>query len=384
MKFDLGITQITESESLNIAKSQILSFIEINYEGALNKKAESKKYFDFDFLPEGSLVTNGWKTREIYDIHLDLIFRDHILDISTEEEIRVRVSANNALITPVWSVKAGVKLDFEEAKSTALAYIKSNLKDLTPVKLEGKVPLVCYSYPKMGVICNDERGNLSAVDIYDYSVIEQDLIGKSSEAEQVTMWSPMDMINTSSIGMYKETWKGIFESLPKYQATDLYQQVEKASGNVIENCIVNPELKIEGQETDVYCAVATAKMLLQHHGILVGQSELAFLMKTGSSGTSNPNQIEGIIVGSQYELNATFDRTATFEEGKNEILNNRPFKSAITGHARACGGYKIEKNGRVFLYIYDPWPPNKGEIYYEDWESEYHTNYIYVRPKMLG
>jgi hypothetical protein len=85
-------------------------------------------------------------------------------------------------------------------------------------------------------------------------------------------------------------------------------------------------------------------------------------------------------------LTATFIGTPTWEQGRDAIDARHPFKSGITGHARACAGYSYTQwlVGGITdrqLYIYDPWPWNAdlalaGAVYWEDWDSIAHTNYV--------
>jgi hypothetical protein len=81
-------------------------------------------------------------------------------------------------------------------------------------------------------------------------------------------------------------------------------------------------------------------------------------------------------------LNAAFDNTPTFAEAKAQIDALHPFKSGISGHARACAGYSSNLlTGVNRLYIYDPWPWNAnlklaGTVTWEDWDSPVKTNFV--------
>jgi len=63
-------------------------------------------------------------------------------------------------------------------------------------------------------------------------------------------------------------------------------------------------------------------------------------MSTGAPGTSNPNQVAGYESLSNKCLTATYDSSADWSEAKAEIDPNRPVKSGIPGHSRACAGWK--------------------------------------------
>src|SRR5690606_8958892 len=121
---------------------------------------------------------------------------------------------------------------------------------------------------------------------------------------------------------------------------------------------------------DVYCAVATAQMILSWHGINKSQEEIAREMRTGTDGTANDDQVRGYALLSNRSLAAELDLTASFSEATNEIHEGRrPFKSGIPGHARAATGWKTVDNsneGSVnWVYILDPWPVGEGKEYWE-------------------
>jgi len=66
-------------------------------------------------------------------------------------------------------------------------------------------------------------------------------------------------------------------------------------------------------------------------------------------------------------------------------------KSGVPGHARAIAGYSrnmfsilgADDSDRK-LFVYDPWPWNAdlkagGDVYWEDWDSITHTNFVYTK-----
>jgi hypothetical protein len=144
------------------------------------------------------------------------------------------------------------------------------------------------------------------------------------------------------------------------------------------------------QKTNVYCAVATGQMILDYYRYYYSQDDIATAMVTGPGGTTNPGQVQGYETLSKNCLDATYDSTANWSEAKAEIDANRPVKSGVPGHARACAGWKrqnifiIGQQPKRWLKIYDPWPWNAdicngGKIVWEDWDTITHTNFIYVR-----
>lgn len=144
------------------------------------------------------------------------------------------------------------------------------------------------------------------------------------------------------------------------------------------------------QQTSVYCAVATGQMILDFYRRYFEQDDIAAAMSTGAGGTSNTGQVTGYESLSNGCLDATYDNSAAWSEAKPEIDANRPLKSGIPGHARACTGWMrqniwiIGTQPKKWLQIHDPWPWNSnicqgGAVYWEDWSTVTHTNFIYLR-----
>ena len=131
-------------------------------------------------------------------------------------------------------------------------------------------------------------------------------------------------------------------------------------------------------------------MILDFYRYHFTQDQIAAAMGTGAGGTTNPGQVNGYHSLSNNGVVATYDTSADWAEAKAEIDANRPVKSGIPGHARACAGWMrqniflVGQSPRRWLKIYDPWPWNAdicqgGAVVWEDWESVTHTNFIYVR-----
>ena len=154
-------------------------------------------------------------------------------------------------------------------------------------------------------------------------------------------------------------------------------------------CTPHECFSLSAQETNVFCAVATAQMILDFYRWYYTQDEIAAAMGTGPGGTGNDGQIAGYESLSRNCLEATLDTSAQWSEAKVEIDANRPVKSGIPGHARAVAGWMrtwswASWNWELALKVYDPWPWNVdscagGGVVWEDWDAVTHTNFIYVR-----
>lgn len=381
---------LSEEETTMIASRQLLEFLRVPTEAGPNWDAPSKRGFLLSALPEGANVgAFPWSTmNELFDVNGRLLFRDYVLDQGRGAELRIRTAASDLLRAPVWAVSSGPKLDLAGLTKVALSAMKNaTIGSLKPIKFKGRVNWVVYSYPKIGIRCTLDTSPADEFifDIGDHSVTPVNAFMTHSDPEDVTIaWSPFDTIAPSTIGLYRARWRKHFDSLPQVpaRAANLKSALEATESTTVEERSVNPELQIVGQETDVYCALATAQMLLAHHGVIRSQDEIAEAMQVGRSGTSVQNQLSGFAVLSENMLAASLDETTSFSDGKLEILSNRPFKSGIPGHARACGGFKVQDE-KCWLYIYDPWPPRQGSVYYENWDAVMHTNFIYLRQRQF-
>ena len=138
-----------------------------------------------------------------------------------------------------------------------------------------------------------------------------------------------------------------------------------------------------------YCAVATCQMILCYYRYYFTQDQIAPACGYSAGSGCPSDQSPGYESMSCNHIDATFDNAPTWQKAQDQIDALHPFKSGISGHARACAGYS--RTPWIFggtteekLYIYDPWPWNAdfavaGTVTWEDWDSITHTNYVYTR-----
>jgi hypothetical protein len=305
---------------------------------------------------------------------------------------------------------------------TAMSGAVDQAKKLFPKAKLGDKEFICYSYPKIGVkidLKGEGRGAQSVIfDVASHSVVDR--FG-GDELEGMTSWSFYHEIVDREASLRERLWD-IADKELEVARTKTPRVLEKAftareapgvrptlvpqpevvmpvttipfySQQVIQycrHCSTHDCHAIHAQQTDVYCAVATGQMILDFYRHPYTQSEIAAAMGTTAGGTSNDGQKNGYETLSKKCLAATIDLTADWSEAKAEINANRPLKSGIPGHARACFGWKRQNIALVgqipkkWLYILDPWPWNVdlckgGAVVWEDWDAISHTNFIYVR-----
>jgi hypothetical protein len=399
---------LTEQQSKEIATRQVLSFLFIpETEPPDSRKrrdrAPSKALFAFRKIPEDGFIDArqilNWQSRPVYDVDNLLLFRDQTIRLNDGiNSLHVRVTHNDLLRTPVWMVRAGKTWDIDDLIDRVISVIQAK-PDLEPELRDGeKRPrLICYGYPKLGVLCasHSRPERRFIVDLWDLTFIplkpeERGELQNGSEPlteggapESVTIiWSPYDMVTRGTVDHFRSLWNHNVTSLPPLPASrqNLPGAIAMARNTIVEELTTNPELILEGQQTNVFCAPATARMILRNHNIDRTQGQIATTMGTTPDGTLPQSQANAIEVLTRNTFLGSLDVTTSFSEAKDEVRDNRPFKTGGIAHARACGGFKVDGDGKEWLYIYDPLPANQGDTYFENWLADYHCNYMYVRP----
>ena len=364
---------------------------------------------------------NRWHQAELdpkplvlHDLNGAELFYEFTLRRGNDAVGSVKASASKTLGSPVVAVETGPRRwDPEEATRRATEkarrqFPKSQISDTS---------LVCYGYPKIGVrvdLTTDDQ--LESV-IYDVASLVQVTRFGSDEREGLTAWSFYDTIALPHAEKKIRRWElsdreldGVGRVAPNVFATAFTDQeavrlrdslvlqsqlvfIEFVSSRVLKygpRCTPHDCFMLYAQQTDVYCAVATGQMILDFHRWPYTQDQIATAMHTDASGTDPDDQATGIESLTNNSFNATVDYSADWSEAKAEIDANRPLKSGIPGHARACAGWKrqnifiVSQPAKQWLRIYDPWPWNAnicegGAVVWEDWDAVTHTNFMYVR-----
>lgn len=352
------------------------------------------------------------KAIEIYDINGTALFYDFAIESGRTQIATVRASANKAVGAPVVSVRLGAQKWNLTASKRAISEILA--KKFSRYKV-GKSLLVCYSYPKLGlqVSLTNDKERISV--IFDVSSFE--IIAGKPEKENMEgaySWSFLDSIDkrskTARIKKYNkaaELTKAVFkkELGPEiYRINDLY--VVTTISKLLFKTRNEKKLQfcthyrhdeagshhcfiLHAQEVNDYCSVATCQMILCYYRYYYSQDEIAPSLGYAPGGC--PADVSaGYEALSNNHLNATYDTSATWNEARDQINLLQPMKSGVPGHARAIAGYSSNiysilgaSTADKKLYVYDPWPWNAdlkagGDIYWEDWDSINHTNFVYT------
>lgn len=351
----------------------------------------------------------------INDLNGDRLFYDFNVNLDKRTIGVVRASANKVVGSPIVSLQLGPHRWSVSDVSREAAKVVKKREAITDIN---DTSLVCYCYPKIAIkvdAISSEAGPLSTlVDVADLKPVK--CFG-ADEEEGFSSYSFIDEVAIPEADIRFRKWEAAESELEaSLKSVPSADELEGAKVDLVDlkhkialkpyidyipffswktikyapRCNASEVFRLYAQQTNVYCAVATGQMILDFYKYHFDQNAIATAMGTGTGGTSNTGQVNGYESLSNNGLDAIYDNTATWSEAKSEIDANRPLKSGIPGHARACAGWKrqnitlIGQPPKRWLKIYDPWPWNAdickgGAVYWEDWDSVYHTNFIYVR-----
>ena len=354
----------------------------------------------------------------IHDLNGQILFYEYQIKLKNQVVGVVKGSASKRLGAPVPQIQLGPR---RWDPNSAIHKAQERIKKLYPDAKISDTEFVCYSYPKIGVrvyLKGSKQEQKSVI----FDVASTNLVDRfgSDELEGFSSWSFYDELIEQDATKRETRWESadkeleaVKRSIPRIFESGIDPAERKPIEEAYLNLSIYPVISISlfsqriipycphcsthtcnalhSQHTDYYCACATGQMILDFYRYYHSQDECATAMGTTSgSGTDQSGQIAGYQSLSKNCLEATLDTSADWSEAKSEIDAGRPLKSGIPGHARACFGWKrqniilIGTTPARWLYILDPWPWNTdicsgGAVYWENWDSVNHTNFIYVR-----
>ncbi len=360
---------------------------------------------------------------EINDLNGEILFYEFKVINGKKESGTVKASASRALGSPIVTVEFG-KRSWDPDKAAKQA--EKKVKEKYPKAEIKDVDVVCYCYPRIGIrVFFSEPDGTEQATIFDvsngseveiFSDHEEEGSGVYSfyheyaypeAAKREYLWDLSDkeleimkdrIPRAFDRGFSSKELKDLKASIaasiqPVHPLSPTPIPIPFYSWRVLRyapRCTPHDCFELRGQKTSVYCAVATGQMILDFYRYYFSQDQIAYAMGTGPGGTTLNGQVTGYESLSKGCLDATLDTSANWVEAQAEINANRPLKSGIPGHARACAGWKRQNFHLIWqplqrwLKIYDPWPWNPdpckgGRVYWENWNAVTHTNFIYVR-----
>jgi hypothetical protein len=348
----------------------------------------------------------------IHDINGQPLFYDFEVARGREVFGNVRVAASEVLGVSVLATEIGPRSwNYDEAAKKLTPKVK---REFAGVQVSAP-KLVCYSYPKLGVMfqIGDDKGPRAIYDVSSLARVPDEPQLKGMEGFYA--WSYYDSLSDDDrrarLARFRKA-EGDLTSLSNALRRDilaartlgpLLKRLTLTFRNTVTKLLqycthygyTDPRshhcFVLHGQQRDDYCAVATCQMILCYYRYYYSQDEIAPALGYSPGGCPS-DQSPGYKSLTCNHLDSSFDSSPTWEKARDQINLLRPFKSGISGHARACAGYSSVRwifGGGVTekkLYIYDPWPWNAdyahgGAVTWENWDAITHTNYVYANIK---
>jgi hypothetical protein len=352
----------------------------------------------------------------IYDLSGLPLFYDFPVRRGRLFEGFVRATANKVLGDPAVSTHVSpLGWDMQVARGQLGKLLEKKYSEYSTRRIR----LACYSYPKLALSAEliSPTGDIRTVlmDVADFTEIPFEPREDLKELGQVP-YSYLDKIPEERRREGPETWTKVDESvvelferdkrldpahvyeLPPGERLEVIQRVfvelelvKLYTERVLDFCCHSGACKdhecfcLHPQENSVHCARASAQMMLCYWRYCFSQHEIAQAYGAPDNQGTYPHQIvPGLESLTNNCFNATQHGVADWTGCEDEIKERRPFMSCTWTHARACAGTK-KWNYWIYgtpqpryLYIFDPWPPNVGAVYWENFNtasSDYSTDY---------
>ena len=340
---------------------------------------------------------------QIYDLTGEKLFVDFdIVDAGGSRRGAVRSSARQKQLPLIDSIRIGDPW-FDPTKATAAAK-DAAARSFGPVL---NAVVVCYGYPRIGIMvtCQVPAGTHTAVYDAGAGVLVKQWDGKFTpafeggappESEGQPFYSVLERVPEAGGPVEAppaRQWDQLQDVFGRAQLHGLFALKADAPHAAIRFAIRGALLpsRLISQSTEVFCAVATAQMMLSYVGISKTQDDIAAAMNTGAMGTTPANFIQAIQALSSNRYKSDFFSAPTFNECVQVMENMLPAKSGIPNHARLLRGWReyvfFDNTGQIidreqFVVINDPYPTTTGQLVLENFAKPiegYFTNLISLR-----
>ncbi|HVU36072.1 MAG TPA: hypothetical protein VHE61_21705 [Opitutaceae bacterium] len=362
---------------------------------------------------------------EIADLDGSPLFRDFAIAGADGRRVGVlRSSARGAALPLIDAIMIGQALfDPEVAERDCQARAAAEYPGAT-VRSRG---FVCYGYPRIGVSIDVTRGGQVIRAIYDahMTALVRELpagaarpatdagVRRGEEGEPFYSYSAQ-LPEAGEVPPFADEWqraarhmtnvtrvlahRGVTfrpataeppsDRLPPTRAEDALEDFRPAMQGV------TLPIGLIGQETPVFCAVATIKMILGYLGFHdPTQAVIAQAVRTGATGTTNDNMIRGLneLTGGKWA--ATLVDRPTLGDSSQYLGGFVPAKSGIPGHARLLRGYReyvyrdpttgLPSLRQSFYLVNDPYPTRNGQYAMENAQKpidDFYRNLLKLQP----
>jgi len=329
-------------------------------EGDLNPITKVKLYatYELNYFAANTPEFEGWETATIgkpvliYDSTGDPVLYDVPVVESGESKGIIKIWAKKSMGVPICSASTHVIEPSDEAKN-ALEKLASEKKAQIDSDSE---KVVYYEFPKRALsVTLRQDGNIVG-----------DVMVDITTGEPI----PTDKVKSFESMLDKEKMKG---------AMDLWKRVDEqitsgkyvAGTKSVNQVILN--VPLFGQQFDMWCAPASAQMVLNYDGYDYTQGQIASAMETDPiTGTELANIPTGIEEVTNNQVDSWNDYGWWWGDLTDEIDDDHPFLTISLTHARAVRGYKEDTVlfWEKYLYINDPSPVNKGDVYWANYYSD--------------
>ncbi len=299
----------------------------------------------------------------IYDANGRQLFYLFTVEKNGKHVGEIKTAANKVVGGSIVTIGTGSEpVDMAALEMQARKIIGQEYKDATI----DSIRLVCYNYPQIGasvVFTAPESGKQTMViDVYDYSIVP--------ESEQVSFYDAIPALDVAGRIERYNADQDYFQAGNYATASPMATVTKTISG-----------FSLYPQQGANWCAFATAQMISAYYGYSRTQSGIASTIGV------NPDDGASIeLTRSNYYIIPTasgglgktgtaisYTGMFTYTNLVNEIAVNRPIHAdryeSSSYHARAITGYSYTTTAPIsqYLYIYDPWPPSSGAVYWENW-----------------
>ncbi|MGJ4905133.1 C39 family peptidase [Bradyrhizobium sp. HKCCYLS2058] len=361
------------------------------------------RFFGSDLDPNPIIIFDLTGTPAFYDFS----FYQQALLVGV-----IRCTADTRLQSAAWAFEPPSR---QLSDTNALKIATEAMNKIAPDATLVSHSFVAYSYAKIGVRVSYVKDGHPAsfiVDYYDRSVLTQTDLAPSpppvdlldsidgliphsildsqklgfldlSEPEPLRGQSEREMIRSIVSGILPESG-----DLPDIKFDDSDYKTLQAYFAATPPAIASSILPVPlfAQITPVYCAVASAQMILAYFGFTATPEQIAEQMKPGPKGATNKAQVSAYQFFAGGRLAPTFDQAPSFDHALDALQKFIPFKSGLPGHARVCRGWKqysfvSSLTGNVtgtehYFLINDPYPVGEGSIRWENLKNHNYANAI--------
>jgi len=300
----------------------------------------------------------GWETATIgepvliYDSTGDPVLYDVPVVEGGESKGIIKIWAKKSMGIPIYLSSTHIIEPSDEAKN-ALEKLASEKK--AQIDLDSE-KVIYYDFPKRALLVTSRQdGNIVGDVMVDLRT------GEPIPVDKVKPFESMLDKEKMKCAMY--LWKRVDEQITsgKCVAGTGTKSVNQVTLNV----------PLFGQQFNVWCAPASAQMVLNYNGHVHTQGQIAAAMETDpNTGTELANIPTGIEEVTNNQVDSWNDRGWWWSDLTDEIDNNHPFLTNSLTHTRAVRGYKEDTwlFWEKYLYINDPWHVNEGDVY---WMNHY-------------